>query len=256
MDFNITLPSIRNLLAYGQAPTSGFSPWPGVNSSGSTYSAAPYPTMTTGPAMRQMNSSLPNPHRLQQTARDAFVMMPVTESPFLAHPRRTALRCENLTQATGQQSGGDANMRTVRGNSPSHPLDTAGNLADPHTFSDTQPAMEIGALPRASSATKPESPSKKPHKCSKCPKYFARKTHRRTHERTHTGERPYRCEVTGCDWKFGHPSDLIRHSRTHTGEQPYKCSECPRRFSVRSNCNRHRKAHDRYTLRVPVHGTR
>ncbi|KAJ3068748.1 hypothetical protein HDU98_008126 [Podochytrium sp. JEL0797] len=49
--------------------------------------------------------------------------------------------------------------------------------------------------------------------CSVCNKRFTRPSTLRTHMNSHTGERPYHCSTSGCEWKFTVLSNLKRHQR-------------------------------------------
>ncbi|KAJ3047122.1 hypothetical protein HDU99_009578, partial [Rhizoclosmatium hyalinum] len=53
--------------------------------------------------------------------------------------------------------------------------------------------------------------------CSVCSKRFTRPSTLRTHMNSHTGERPYHCPSSGCDWKFTVLSNLKRHMRICAG---------------------------------------
>ncbi|KAH8930091.1 hypothetical protein BT69DRAFT_1051373 [Atractiella rhizophila] len=63
--------------------------------------------------------------------------------------------------------------------------------------------------------------------------------------RSHTGEKPFKCTVTGCDKAFMQRSALTVHHRTHTGEKPHLCDwpGCKSSFSDSSSLARHRNTH-------------
>ncbi|XP_019852675.1 PREDICTED: zinc finger protein GLI1-like isoform X3 [Amphimedon queenslandica] len=66
-----------------------------------------------------------------------------------------------------------------------------------------------------------------------------------THLRCHTGERPYRCNHSGCTRRFSRLENLKLHMRTHTGEKPYTCHHegCTKRFNNTSDRAKHMKTH-------------
>jgi hypothetical protein len=54
--------------------------------------------------------------------------------------------------------------------------------------------------------------------------------------RTHTGERPFQCDVPGCDGAFKQRIDLTRHKMVHNNNRPFVCTVegCEARY-VKSN---------------------
>ena len=38
-----------------------------------------------------------------------------------------------------------------------------------------------------------------------------------------TGEKPFECEVEGCDRRFANSSDRKKHMHVHTTDKPYYC---------------------------------
>lgn len=57
--------------------------------------------------------------------------------------------------------------------------------------------------------------SKKAHSCMLCGKVFARPSALQTHIYSHTGEKPFKCDHTGCGRSFSVVSNLRRHKRVH-----------------------------------------
>ncbi|ORX96099.1 hypothetical protein K493DRAFT_174049, partial [Basidiobolus meristosporus CBS 931.73] len=53
------------------------------------------------------------------------------------------------------------------------------------------------------------------YKCTVCEKMFNRPSSLKTHIYSHTGEKPYVCQVMGCQKKFSVLSNLRRHLKTH-----------------------------------------
>ncbi|KAK6179183.1 hypothetical protein SNE40_011601 [Patella caerulea] len=75
-------------------------------------------------------------------------------------------------------------------------------------------------------------------RCKICSRVFPREKSLQAHLRTHTGERPYKCNFSGCGKAFCQSGQLKTHQRLHTGEKPFKCTieGCTSRFT---HANRH-----------------
>ncbi|XP_073522077.1 uncharacterized protein [Phyllobates terribilis] len=77
--------------------------------------------------------------------------------------------------------------------------------------------------------------------CSKCGKYFNKKSDLVKHQGTHTGEKPFSCSE--CGKCFTKKSNVVKHQKTHTGEKPFSCSECEKCFYQKSYLVSHQRIH-------------
>lgn len=78
----------------------------------------------------------------------------------------------------------------------------------PHSRSTCRPFR-----PTASNLPLIVSAADKSHVCEICDRRFKRLEHLRRHNKTHTGERVFRCEVTGCGKWFSRSDNLMAHRR-------------------------------------------
>ena len=77
------------------------------------------------------------------------------------------------------------------------------------------------------------------------------------HMRHHTGEKPYGCQIEGCDKAYSRLENLKTHVRSHKGEKPYRCKwpGCTKAFNNTSDCSKHQaRVHSNekaYVCRAP-----
>ena len=59
------------------------------------------------------------------------------------------------------------------------------------------------------------------------------------------GEKPFECEVEGCDRRFANSSDRKKHMHVHTTDKPYYCTirGCDKSYTHPSSLRKHQKIH-------------
>ena len=59
------------------------------------------------------------------------------------------------------------------------------------------------------------------------------------------GEKPFECEVEGCDRRFANSSDRKKHMHVHTTDKPYYCRArgCDKSYTHPSSLRKHLKVH-------------
>ena len=62
---------------------------------------------------------------------------------------------------------------------------------------------------------------------------------------TISGEKPFECEVAGCDRRFANSSDRKKHMHVHTTDKPYYCNirGCDKSYTHPSSLRKHQKIH-------------
>ncbi|XP_043195266.1 zinc finger protein 668-like [Amphibalanus amphitrite] len=78
----------------------------------------------------------------------------------------------------------------------------------------------------------------KSYMCELCGVTYKTSTALRFHTRRHhSGERPFQCQVCGC--QFITRSVWLRHLRVHTGEMPFRCQFCGTDYKDKQKLKRH-----------------
>ena len=64
-----------------------------------------------------------------------------------------------------------------------------------------------------------------------------------------SGERPYLCQVPGCNKRFTEYSSLYKHHVVHTHNKPYTCDICSKTYRQTSTLANHKRtAHGELTV--------
>ncbi|KAI8888117.1 hypothetical protein K501DRAFT_30196 [Backusella circina FSU 941] len=82
--------------------------------------------------------------------------------------------------------------------------------------------------------------------CPRNQKPFLKRHKMQNHMRTHTGERPFVCQVEGCDKRFSRPDSLNTHIKTHSSIRPYAClvPGCGKAYFHSRSLRKHSKSHE------------
>ena len=64
------------------------------------------------------------------------------------------------------------------------------------------------------------------------------------------GEKPFECEIQGCDRRFANSSDRKKHMHVHTTDKPYTCGVrgCEKVYTHPSSLRKHLKIHGKEAL--------
>ncbi|KAI3420435.1 hypothetical protein GPALN_003732 [Globodera pallida] len=84
----------------------------------------------------------------------------------------------------------------------------------------------------------------RPFTCEMCNKTFARSENMKIHVRTHTGERPFKCQ--NCSKFFANSSDRKKHQHVHQPQRkPYRCDQsgCEKKYTHPSSLRKHLRLH-------------
>lgn len=79
--------------------------------------------------------------------------------------------------------------------------------------------------------------------CDQCKKKFFTKRSLIEHFRVHTNERPYQCNIPGCDKSFKQIGQLQQHIDRHGPKQDFICDVCGLNLSSKYSLINHRKTH-------------
>lgn len=101
-------------------------------------------------------------------------------------------------------------------------------------------------------------PGEKPFKCeySGCERRFANSSDRKKHSHVHTSDKPYNCRVTGCDKSYTHPSSLRKHMKVRRLQSwsirpPFHFTISKLRMFTHLN-SKIERAHDAYNIRTHI----
>ena len=105
---------------------------------------------------------------------------------------------------------------------------------------DNQDSAPLTSLNEPSSAQLTSLTEK--HQCSICGKTYSSAGSLKNHQLVvHTEDKPFKCDIDGCDYAFRTHLELKNHGKGHAGKKSFECKKCGESFAQSGNLRAHEK---------------
>ncbi|KAL7271251.1 hypothetical protein RUND412_006003 [Rhizina undulata] len=169
------------------------------------------PFGTDGMESARSMMSLGQPPRQQRAHSDT------SQAGF--YPTHSASSSISSTTSYPYYGGGSVDSSaTDYSDTTTYPVETSNRalIRRPNPSSGFPVTSNLSMNNMISSFSSKISPStQKKHKCRICDKRFTRPSSLQTHTYSHTGEKPFQCDIEGCERRFSVVSNLRRHKKVH-----------------------------------------